>query len=67
MRAAKEPLGGGLDDTGAAFVAVGFGALAVAGAGLGTVDLVTAGFATTGLVGAVLADGAVLVDIVPLL
>jgi hypothetical protein len=67
MRAAKEPFGGGLDETGAAFAAAGFGALAVAGDGLGTVGLFTAGFATVGFVGAGLADGAVLVDIVPLL
>lgn len=67
MRAAKEPFGGGLDETGAAFTAAGFGALALAGAGLETVGLVAASFATVGFVGAGLADGAVLVDVVPIL
>ncbi len=66
MSAAKEPFGGGLDETGAAFTAAGFGTLAVAGAGLEIVGLVAAGFATVGFVGAGLADRAVLVDIVPL-
>ena len=67
MRAAKEPFGGGLDETGAAFTAAGFGTLAVAGAGLETVGLAAVGFATVGFVGAGLADGAVLVDVVPIL
>lgn len=67
IRAAKEPFGGGLDETGAVFTAAGFGPLEFAGGGLETVGLVAAGFTAVCLVGASRADRAVPVDVVPLL
>lgn len=67
MRSAKEPFGGGLDETGAGLVAAGLATVAVATPGLETVGLVTAGFATVGFAVAALAGGAVLVEVVLLL
>lgn len=67
MRSAKDPFGGGLDETGAGLVAAGLAAVAVATTGLETVGLVTAGFATVGFAGGALAGGAVGVGVVLLL
>lgn len=67
MRSAKDPFGGGLDETGAGLVTAGLAAVVVAAAALETVGLVTAGFATVGFAGAALAGGAVLVGVVLLL
>jgi hypothetical protein len=67
MRSAKDPFGGGLDETGAGLVAAGLAAVVVATTGLEAVGLVTVGFATVGFGGAALAGGAVLVGVVLLL
>jgi hypothetical protein len=67
IRSAKEPFGGGLDETGTGFAAAGLDAVVVTTAGLEAVILGSAGFATVGFAGTALAAGVVLVGVVLLL